>query len=198
MKKELNLEGLSCPKPVILTKKELENNDLKILVVTVDNVFSKENILKLCKNLNYESKVLVEEESLIKIEIKKENVSLDLIKEEKDFDLEDKCIMITTDEFGKGEKELSDILMKGFIYTLTESKPYPKHLILVNSGVKLSTINEATVCNLKILEENGVEILSCGTCLDYYDLKDNLKVGSVTNMYSIVEILKNVKNTVTL
>jgi len=68
----------------------------------------------------------------------------------------------------------------------------------VNGGIKLSTVNEDTVGNLKILEEAGVEVLSCGTCLDYYDLKDELKVGTVTNMYSIVESLKNSSNTITI
>jgi len=68
----------------------------------------------------------------------------------------------------------------------------------VNGGIKLSTVNEDTVGNLKILEDAGVEVLSCGTCLDYYDLKDELKVGTVTNMYSIVESLKNSSNTITI
>ena len=81
---------------------------------------------------------------------------------------------------GNGNDELGEVLMKGFIYTLTESKPYPKSILLVNSGVKLSTENYDTIGNLKILEEAGVEILSCGTCLDYYGLKESLKVGSVT------------------
>lgn len=99
---------------------------------------------------------------------------------------------------GEGNEELGKVLIKGFIYTLTESKPYPKHIILVNGGVKLSTENEATVENLKILEESGVEILSCGTCLDYYGLKEKLQVGSITNMYTIVEIMKNSLQTISI
>ncbi|EPZ53377.1 dsrE/DsrF-like family protein [[Clostridium] sordellii ATCC 9714] len=88
--------------------------------------------------------------------------------------------------------------MKGYIYTLTESKPYPKSILFVNSGIKLTTENEATIENLKILQDAGVEILSCGTCLDYYGLKDDLKVGTVTNMYTIVETMNNSSKTISL
>ncbi|MDX5642742.1 sulfurtransferase-like selenium metabolism protein YedF, partial [Clostridioides difficile] len=95
-------------------------------------------------------------------------------------------------------EELGKVLIKGFIYTLTESKPYPKYVLLVNGGVKLSAENEETIENLKILENMGVEVLSCGTCLDYYNLKDKLQVGTVTNMYTIVETLKNASNTISI
>ena len=99
---------------------------------------------------------------------------------------------------GKGNDELGEVLIKGYIYTLTETKPYPKHIVFINSGVKLTTRNEATIENLKILEEAGVEILSCGTCLDYYNLKDDLQVGSVTNMYTIVDITNNSSQTISI
>ena len=172
---EIDARGLACPKPVINTKKELDNIEQGIVIVTVDNDVAKQNILKLSSSLNCESRVIKEEKDLISIEIKKgENV---IIEEKKQEELEDKCI---------------------FIYTLTESKPYPKSILLVNSGVKLSTENYDTIGNLKILEEAGVEILSCGTCLDYYGLKESLKVGSVTNMYTIVDIMKNSSQTISI
>ena len=99
---------------------------------------------------------------------------------------------------GSGNDELGEVLIKGFIYTLTEAKPYPKYIVFVNSGVKLTAQNKATIENLKILEEGGVEIVSCGTCLDYYGLKDTLEVGTVTNMYNIVDIMKNTSQTITI
>ena len=140
--------------------------------------------------------MIKEEKDLISIEIKKgENV---IIEEKKQEELEDKCIFISSNKMGNGNDELGEILMKGFIYTLTESKPYPKSILLVNAGVKLSTENHDTTQNFKILEEAGVEILSCGTCLDYYGLKESLKVGSVTNMYTIVDIMKNSSQTISI
>ena len=193
---EINAVGLACPKPVINTKKELDKIDNGIVVVTVDNDIAKQNILKLSNSLNCKAEIIKQEKDLISIEIKKgENVIIEEKKQEK---LEDKCIFISSDKIGNGNDELGSVLMKGFIYTLTESKPYPKSILLVNSGVKLTTENYDTVGNLKILEEAGVEILSCGTCLDYYGLKESLKLGSVTNMYTIVDIMKNSLQTISI
>lgn len=193
---EVDARGLACPKPVINTKKELDKIEEGIVVTTVDNEIAKENILKLAKSLNVEAKIVKEEKDLISIEIKKgENV---IIEQEKTLELEDKCIFISSDKMGNGNDELGSVLIKGFIYTLTESKPYPKSILLVNGGVKLSTENEATVENLKILEDAGVEILSCGTCLDYYGLKEKLQVGSVTNMYTIVDTMTNSSQTISI
>lgn len=193
---EVNAVGLACPKPVINTKKELDKIDNGIVVVTVDNDIAKQNILKLSNSLNCESKIIKEEKDLISIEIKKgDNV---IIEEQIKDELDNKCIFISSNKMGNGNDELGEILMKGFVYTLTESKPYPKSILLVNSAVKLSTENYDTVQNLKILEESGVEILSCGTCLDYYGLKESIKVGSITNMYTIVDIMKNSSQTISI
>ncbi|MDB8805739.1 MULTISPECIES: sulfurtransferase-like selenium metabolism protein YedF [unclassified Romboutsia] len=193
---EIDARGLACPKPVINTKKELDKLENGVIRVTVDNTMAKENIIKLSKSSNCESSVLREEEDLIVVEITKgENVK---IEEDTKVDLDNKCIFISSDKMGQGNDELGEVLIKGYIYTLTETKPYPKHIVFVNSGVKLTTVNEATVENLKILENNGVEILSCGTCLDYYNLKESLKVGTVTNMYNIVEVMNNSLQTISI
>lgn len=193
---EIDARGLACPKPVINTKKELDNIEEGIVIVTVDNNIAKQNILKLSNSLNCESRIIKEEKDLISIEIKKgDNV---IIEEQIKDELDNKCIFISSNKMGNGNDELGEILMKGFMYTLTESKPYPKSILLVNSAVKLSTENYDTVQNLKILEESGVEILSCGTCLDYYGLKESIKVGSITNMYTIVDIMKNSSQTISI
>ena len=89
-------------------------------------------------------------------------------------------------------------LWKDLYIPLQNQNHIHKSILLVNSGVKLSTENYDTIGNLKILEEAGVEILSCGTCLDYYGLKESLKVGSVTNMYTIVDIMKIQSQTISI
>lgn len=196
MRIELDARGLACPKPVINTKKQLDNIDQGAVVVTVDNEIAKENVFKLAKSMNYDASILKSEKDLICIEIiKGENV---IIEEKSQESLSDTCIFINSDKMGNGNDELGHVLMKGYIYTLTESKPYPKSILFVNSGIKLTTENEATIENLKILQDAGVEILSCGTCLDYYGLKDDLKVGTVTNMYTIVETMNNSSKTISL
>jgi selenium metabolism protein YedF len=196
MRIEVDARGLACPQPVIKTKKELDNIKSGVVITVVDNEIAKENILKLAKSMNcdvFHNK----KDELFYIEIKKGEEDI-VIKEISKPDIDDRTIYISSDKMGTGNDELGQVLIKGFIYTLTEVKPYPKNIIFVNSGVKLATVNEATVENLKILEDYGVNIMSCGTCLDYYDLKGKLQVGSITNMYNIVEIFTNSQNTISI
>ncbi|MEI8216483.1 MAG: sulfurtransferase-like selenium metabolism protein YedF [Eubacteriales bacterium] len=109
--------------------------------------------------------------------------------------LDDKMvIVITSDQFGQGEKELSENLMKSFIYSLTEVNPRPDTLIFLNRGVFLTTEDSTVVESLRTLEAEGVEILSCGTCLNYYKLTEKLIIGTVSNMYNIVAKLNNTSN----
>lgn len=193
----IDARGLACPKPVIETKKAIEIiNNGKVKVI-VDNYIAKENIIKLSRSMNLEFNILKEEDSFIEIEIIKGEF-LENITEEKSNDIENSCVFISSDKIGEGDIELGKILMKGFVYTLTETKPYPKYIILVNSGVNLSTGNEDTIENLKKLENFGVEIVSCGTCLDFYNLKESLKIGRVSNMYDILEIMKNTDKTISI
>lgn len=193
----IDARGLACPKPVIETKKAIESINSGKVKVIVDNYIAKENIIKLSRSMNLEFNILKEEGSFIEIEIIKGEF-LENITEEKSNDIENSCVFISSDKIGEGDIELGKILMKGFVYTLTETKPYPKYIILVNSGVNLSTSNEDTIENLKKLENFGVEIVSCGTCLDFYNLKESLKVGRVSNMYDILEIMKNTDKTISI
>ncbi len=77
--------------------------------------------------------------------------------------------------------------MKGYLYTLSESDIIPKELIFLNGGVKLTVKGSEVLESLQNLEKRGVKILSCGTCLDFYGIKDNLAIGEISNMYTIVE-----------
>lgn len=103
-------------------------------------------------------------------------------------------VLITSEFLGKGDDALGKILMKGFLYTLSETMPVLKAVLFLNSGVKLTTENEETVAHLVKMEQQGVQMLSCGTCLDFYHLKDRLKVGEVANMYDIVDMLRSTTN----
>ncbi len=193
----IDARGLACPKPVIETKKAIESINSGKVKVIVDNYIAKENIIKLSRSMNLEFNILKEEDSFIEIEIIKGEF-LENIIEEKSNDIDNSCVFISSDKTGEGDIELGKILMKGFVYTLTETKPYPRYIILVNSGVNLSTSNEDTIENFKKLENFGVEIISCGTCLDFYNLKESLKVGRVSNMYDILEIMKNTDKTISI
>ncbi len=95
--------------------------------------------------------------------------------------------MLSSDQMGGGNEELGRILMKGFVYALTQLEELPETVLLYNGGARLSVEGSQSLEDLKNLEAQGVEILTCGTCLNYYELSDKLKVGSVTNMYEIAE-----------
>ncbi|MEG0971194.1 MAG: sulfurtransferase-like selenium metabolism protein YedF, partial [Lachnospiraceae bacterium] len=85
------------------------------------------------------------------------------------------------------DPELGTLLMKGFVYAISQLDELPKTILLYNAGAKLSVDGSDLLEDLKNLEEAGVEILTCGTCLSHYGLSDRLAVGSVTNMYIIAE-----------
>jgi selenium metabolism protein YedF len=91
---------------------------------------------------------------------------------------------------GQGSGDLGRVLMNSFLYTLRESSEGITAIIFLNSGVYLTCEGSENLEHLEALEKEGVEILSCGTCLDFYNLKNRLKIGKISNMYSIVELLE--------
>jgi selenium metabolism protein YedF len=95
----------------------------------------------------------------------------------------------TSDRLGTGDERLGEILMKAFLNTLWDNEPKPAKLMFINDGVRLTTEGSEVLDTLRLLEKDGVEIFSCGTCLEYYKLKDDLRVGKVTNMYETVHSL---------
>ena len=98
-------------------------------------------------------------------------------------------VVVSSDRMGSGNDELGKVLIKGFILAVTQLDTLPKTMLFYNGGATLTTEDSDSLEDLKSLEAQGVEIMTCGTCLDYYGLKDKLAVGTVTNMYSIVETM---------
>lgn len=203
MKKTLDLRGLLCPKPVIETQKAFKNEEITEFVILVDNMTARENLKRLAssKEYGFNAKKLEDYEE---ITIKRAEAQAEENSEEvyqADCQILEKTspvLMITKEFLGEGNDELGKVLMKGFLYTITETQPYPEKVILLNSAIKLSTINEETVAHLKKLEAAGTKIYTCGTCLNYYDLAEELKVGVIGNMYDVVESLMSHQNRITL
>lgn len=196
--KTVDGRGLACPKPVLETKKALEALTSEGLITLVDNAIAVENVKKLLTKLNYPFEVSTKEDYFeIKITNTNETSEEEPIKKEES--LLNESILFTSNKIGKGDDTLGEILMKGYIYTLSEMTELPKHIMFVNSGVKLTTKGSESIDDLKALEDRGVEILSCGTCLDYLNIElSDLVVGSVTNMYTIVDNTINAENTITI
>lgn len=191
MKKQIDARGELCPKPVIMTKKELDNLVEGTITTIVDNEVAKENLSKLANSmgLTYTIDKIKEDEFYIHINKLESRVDeIQVISQEISKQI---TLAIGSNVMGKGEEELGKILMKSFIYTVKETAPYPSNIVFYNSGVYLTCEGSPVLDDLEALIEEGVEIQSCGTCLDYYNLKDKLSVGGVSNMYSIYEKMKN-------
>jgi len=181
--REIDARGLKCPEPVIITKKALEEIEEGLVVSIVDNITARENVSRLAANLNLQYEI-EEKDGCFYISINKVKAETSRGRNEAN---EDIAIVITNDKLGSGSDDLGKVLMKSYLYALTESSPIPKAMLFLNAGVKLTTEGSESIDNIIKLSEAGVEIVSCGTCLDFYGLKEKLKIGIVGNMYSIVE-----------
>lgn len=193
MKKIIDARGKACPLPVIEAKKALSNFVAgDTLEVLVDNFIAVQNLSKLAKSENFDySYEKVEENNFIARFIidrnaKNESKELDSINCNAERS-ENIVLVLSSDKMGEGDEKLGHTLMKGFIYALTEQDVLPKTILLYNNGAKLSVEGSDSLADLKLLESQGVEILTCGTCLNYYGLSEKLAVGTVTNMYVIAE-----------
>ena len=189
MKKTVDATGLSCPLPVIETKKALKEMSRGELEVIVDNTIALQNLEKMAKQmgLDHQLETINENKHIIRILVG------DAAGEEaRDVEAAPNVsgktvVVLSSDTMGSGDQDLGRVLMKGFVFALTELDRLPDKVLLYNSGVKLSVAGSDSLGDLQKLEERGVEILNCGTCLNFFNLTNELAVGSVTNMYEIVQ-----------
>ncbi|MCR3922375.1 MAG: sulfurtransferase-like selenium metabolism protein YedF [Firmicutes bacterium] len=181
MKQEhLDCRGLACPQPVVETKKRLATLATGTLNVLVDNETAKNNIVKLAKSLGIESMAKLEGDQYTIALLKEKEALLSSSSP-------GKTIIMASETLGHGSEELGAILMKSFFYALAESAELPQAVYLLNGGVKLACEGSSSLDSLQKLQALGVEFHSCGLCLDFFQLKEKLTVGEVTNMYAIVE-----------
>lgn len=199
----VNAMGDACPIPVIKTKKAIQAlTGADTIEVLVDNKIAVKNVSKMAaaEGRIVSSKQIAEGQYKVTITISEAKGKVREHAPNKENDTSELCaegcsinrntvVVIASDRMGEGNDELGKVLMKGFIFAVTQLEELPKTMLFYNGGAILTTEGSDSLADLKLLEEQGVEILTCGTCLDYYGLKDNLQVGSVTNMYSIVEIM---------
>jgi len=184
--KTVDCRGLSCPQPVIETKKTLEGMSEGIVEVIVDNTAAKENVSRFARSQGCQVESAEKGENF-HLKITKGDVRTDAGISERS-DLKKRVVLlITADQIGQGNEELGNVLMKAFINTLIETTPMPGTIIFMNSGVKLAVEGSTVLESLDKLEKAGVNLLVCGTCLNYFEVKDKLKAGKVSNMYEITE-----------
>jgi selenium metabolism protein YedF len=181
----VDLKGMSCPLPVIETKKLIESGNVEELKLSLDQGPPRENVTRFLESRGYCVSVESDQSDSVVLHATRIEGAETAVKPVQ------KKIVVLVDgaTVGRGDDLLGSVLMKSFLHTLKEIEPRPSTLIFLNAGVKLASEGSDSVAVLKELEGSGVEILSCGTCLDFFKLKDKLAVGRVTNMYDIVSSL---------
>jgi selenium metabolism protein YedF len=184
---ELDCRGMVCPKPVVLTRQALK--DHQEIIVIVDNKTSRDNLNNLAKDKNMFFEV-EEKDNLYYCNIRKGEIESP--SEPKIEYLTEKTpwsIFVKTNTLGHGSDELGKNLMNAFFDALLYFEDHPKTIAFMNAGVYLTLEGSECLKEIKMLNEKGSEILVCGTCLNFFNVKDRLAVGKVSNMFSILEAL---------
>ena len=193
----VNAMGDACPIPVVKTKNAIKGmKEPGEVEIFVDNEIAVQNLTKMANQKGYDvkSEKLEEQKYSVVMTIKEITVEAEeevQKKEEENCQVDSRkkhtVVVISSSKMGEGNEELGGVLIKGFVYALTQQDELPGTMLFYNGGAKLTCEDSEVLEDLKSLEALGVEILTCGTCLNYYGLTEKLAVGSVTNMYVIAE-----------
>ena len=201
----VDARGDQCPIPVVRAKKAMETAESGAqITVLVDNEIAVQNLTRMGNNAGagVHSEKTGEQEYKVEIQVPEISAvgvangtipaagvqaaeALSCIPDQRG----DLVIAVDTAIMGRGNDELGRVLMKGFLFAVTQLPVLPKTMLFYNGGVLLTTEGSDSLEDLRSLEAQGVTIKSCGTCLNYYNLTDKLAVGEVTNMYDIAETL---------
>lgn len=187
--KQLDCRGLACPQPVLNTKDALEESPDAILGVLVDNPAARDNVTRFAKSQGYHVAVTGDEAEFLLTLSKDRPIPSPPVLSTKPTTSPRLVVKISNQYMGSGSDDLGRILMKAFIKSVSEATLKPSAVVFYNSGVYLSCEGSEHLEALKHLESVGVQIFSCGTCLDFFGIKDRLAVGVVTNMFEIIETL---------
>lgn len=182
----IDCRGLACPGPVIQAKKTLENLSTgSSFVMDVDSEASRENVTRFARTRGASVSVTETDEGVFRLTVRKNASS------ETGAASPSSVVFVTSDVLGAGDDKLGGILMEGFINTLLDQDIVPDKIIFMNSGVRMAAKGSPVIEALKTLTNRGCEILSCGTCLEYFSLKNELAVGAASNMFDIQNALLN-------
>lgn len=176
----LDLKGKTCPVPVIETKNFLESRVVDAVEIIVDDPSASENVLRFLAARGYSTSV-AEEDGIYRIEGCRDEAPLAGQTRELR-----SLVYVDGETMGRGSEELGKILMRAFLSTVKELELRPWKMVFINSGVKLVASDSEYLNILKDIEDLGIEIIACGTCLDYYHLKDKIGVGRISNMFEIM------------
>jgi len=199
MKTTVDARGLACPQPVLLAKKATAENEE--VIVLVDNEIAVENIRRLaakaaCAFSVTEREGGVREIGLVRIGATGQapvdagavaaELTCAIVPEKETGPI---VVVLSDNRMGRGDDVLGDVLIRAFIHTLAQLKPLPATIICYNAGVKLAVKDSTVLDDLQQLAKAGVDILVCGTCVNYFGLGDQIAAGRISNMYDILETM---------
>ncbi|MCH4170715.1 MAG: sulfurtransferase-like selenium metabolism protein YedF [Lactobacillus sp.] len=196
--KTVKVEALNqtCPLPVIAAKKAIKSlsPDGGKVDVVVDNDVAVKNISKMANGNGYQVSSDTEGETRT-VHI---TATADMLKKAAAHgSIVASVYAFGSKTLGRGDDELGSILLKSYIYSLTQLDTPPEQMLFYNGGAWLTTEGSDVLEDLQTLADKGTQINTCGTCLDFYGIKDKLAIGDITNMYAIVETLNTADKVVT-
>ncbi|MCX5839537.1 MAG: sulfurtransferase-like selenium metabolism protein YedF [Deltaproteobacteria bacterium] len=199
MKVTVDARGLACPEPVLLAKKAIAANEE--VTVIVDNEIAVENIRRLAAKSACGFSVIEKEGAFREIALVRTGPAVQAAAETGVAEAELSCgvapakevgplvVILSDNRMGRGDDVLGDVLIRAFVHTIAQLKPLPATIICYNAGVKLAVKDSAVLDDLQQLSQAGVDILVCGTCVNYFGLGDQVAAGRISNMYDIAETM---------
>lgn len=195
----IDAKGLACPQPVILAKKAIDGGE-KAFTVLVDNKTAVENLMRLADNNGFKADS-TEKNGVFEVAFSKDGaVPAASAQPEAKTQPENTgkwAVFAHSDVLGRGDPELGASLIKMCFYTLSQAEDVPDYILFMNAGVTLAC-NDEIAEHLHLLSQKGSKLLVCGTCLNFYGLTEELKIGTISNMYDILECMKNASKVITL
>lgn len=193
MERTIDCMGMACPLPVINAKKAIEAfTEDGTLYIKVDNETAVQNLTRLGEHNGFVVSSTRDGEKAFTVTMavvagvaRADAVPAGALSCQTPAG--GKVVVLSADTMGTGDEKLGKKLMKAFIFALTSQDEIPAKVICYNTGARLTTVDADTVKDLKTLEAAGTTVMTCGTCLDFYGLKEQLQVGIISNMYDIVE-----------
>jgi len=187
----LDCRGLACPAPVLQIKERIESERPGTIMVRLDNEAAMENVSRFLESQGYSVTVRHEDVEYKIVGNRDEDMAIDGKKEQTVERSEQKVmVLVSSDRMGRGDDELGGKLMVSFLKTLKEMGPELWRLVFVNNAVKLTIDGSEALQDIKDLEDRGIHILVCGTCLTHFNLLDKKEVGQTTNMLDIVTAMQ--------
>jgi selenium metabolism protein YedF len=197
MERKIDFKGMACPLPVVNAKKAAEEaTSGDVLTVLVDNEIAVQNLTRFAEHKGFSVSAEKKADKEYAVVMTVSGAAAEGAREEEiacvvDSRRKGMLVVLSGNVMGTGDPKLGTSLMKAFVFALTKQDQLPDTILCYNTGAYLTCEDSDALEDLKLLESEGVTILTCGTCLDFYGLKEKLAVGGVTNMYDIVERMEN-------